>query len=287
MENRDFLNAYELIKVNLFNLDVNRIFNSIGSNIFIEFGKGKELLYKNGRKTIQKEWSIWVSNASWRITKRKKYIVGSGDITKLIQNHIKQLMGKRFLSLQFSSTFLDAEFNFDDGYQLTTFFNWKEEDQWSLFLPDNTNISVDCSDQESIKNVRKIANNFKIIENYTQKKMVPYEINITRIVFDNYDQLTICFENKYSIILKYSAWRLEKDEDYVVGYLDNNENDFNNKISQLIGKKLKQVDIANSMMDARFKFEDGFVLKIFTCCNALSQWQVFSEDFLIFDANIK
>ena len=46
MDDKYFLYAYELINTNLVNLDVNRAFNSIGSNIFFEFGKGKEIVYK-------------------------------------------------------------------------------------------------------------------------------------------------------------------------------------------------------------------------------------------------
>ena len=34
----------------------------------------------------------------------------------------KKLLGKRFRSLSFLSQFLDAEFNFENGYQITTFF---------------------------------------------------------------------------------------------------------------------------------------------------------------------
>lgn len=58
-------------------------------------------------------------------------------------------------------------------------------------------------------------------------------------------------------------------------------------IFELIGKKLKRVCIANSMMDACFQFDNNFILKTFTCNNALSQWKVFSKDSLVFNAKIE
>ncbi len=96
MEDKDFLDAYALLKLKLKKLEVNRVFNSIGSNIFIEFGFDIEIESKDGRKSKRKQWSIWVSNASWQLSKNENYIVGSGDSREVIQLHIQKLLEKQF-----------------------------------------------------------------------------------------------------------------------------------------------------------------------------------------------
>ena len=286
MNDKHFLHACELIKTNLFNLDMNRAFNSIGSNVFFEFGKGKEVVFKNGRKRIKKEWIIWISDASWRVSKKGKYIVGSGDSPKTIQLNIQNLLGKRFHSFQFLSQFLDIEFNFDDDYQITTFFNWSEENQWTVFLPDQTNVGVDCSDQDTIQNVQEIATHLPIIDTYKKLDFPPKEIVLNGITYNKYDLPTFHFENDISINLENCTWRLEKNNGYIIGYLDGDKSKFSNKLSELTGKRLKQIDIANAMQDSRFQFEDGYILKTFTCCRRIAQWKICIQNKTVFSADI-
>jgi hypothetical protein len=280
-----FLNAYEQINKNLVGLDVNYAFNSIGSNVFFDFGKVlEEELLKNGKKYIRKEWSIWIGDASWRISKKGIYIVGSFDPPEAMESHIQSLIGKRFQSLQFLSPFLDAAFNFEEGYQLTTFFNWAEENQWRLCLPDETRIQVDCSSQEAIKNVQEIATRFTIHETYKKLDFPQEEIAVIGITYDRYEPI-FHFENQFLIVLENCTWRLEKNGDYLVGCIDLDKG--SSKLLELIGRKLKQVEIANSMMDARFEFEDHYVLKTFTCCHATNQWKILSPSGPIFQAHIQ
>jgi hypothetical protein len=288
MDGKHFLRACKLIKTNLVNLDMNRAFNSIGSNVFFEFGKGKEVVFKNGKKSIQKEWSIWISHASWRMTKKEKYIIGSGDAPQDIQSSIQKLLGKRFRSFQFLSQFLDVEFNFEDEYQLTTFFNWAEEDQWTLFLPDQTNIGVDCSSPEAIKNVQEVAEHLPIAQTTHKKLELPNKDTfITDIDRNEHGLITLYFTNETSISLENCTWRIEKNKNYLSGCLDGDQNKIDIKTSVLIGKKLNQIDIINSMMDAVFKFEDQIVMKIFTCYRAINQWNVYYKNNCIFHANIQ
>ena len=42
-------------------------------------GAEKEIIFQNGKKRFQKEWCIWLSWTSWRITQHDQYIVGSGE----------------------------------------------------------------------------------------------------------------------------------------------------------------------------------------------------------------
>ncbi len=286
MEDKHFLRTYNLINESLVHLEMNRTFNSIGSNVFFEFGKEKEIIHKNGKKQLKKEWSIWISLASWRITKNNKYVVSSGDSPKIIQSSIQKLLGKHFQSLSFLSQFLDAEFNFEDGYQITTFFNWMEEDQWTIFLPDDSNIGVDCSSEAALKNVQDTASRLCIKEQYEKLNTPIQEGVINEVTFNEKNLPVFYFKDNFSLSLESCAWRLEKDSLYVIGCLDEDLKKMKGELLPLIGKKLKQIDIANPMMDARIQFEDGFVLKTFSCCHIEEQWKIYKEKKLVFDASI-
>lgn len=286
MDAKNFLHAYELINTNLVNEIMSRTFNSIGSNIFLEFGREQEVIFTNGRKSVQKEWALWVSYASWRITKNNKYFVGSGENLDInIQSHLEKLLGKRFQSFRIISQFLDAEFNFEDGYQLMTFFNWSNENQWTFFFPDRTTIEVDCSSPEAIKHVQDIAERVPIIETYKKIEFPKQDVVVIEITYDKRGLPTFHFGNETSINLENCTWRLEKNKNYLVGCLDDDK--INSSISELIGKKLKQIDVANSMMDARFQFEDQYVLKTFSCCRIANQWRICSKGSPIFHASVQ
>jgi hypothetical protein len=115
VDHNQFLEACNLLNTSLINQVMDRTYNSVGSNIFFEFGKQKEILLQNGKKRLQKEWCIWLSWTSWRITQHGQYIVGSGESLEVnIQAYLEKLLGKRFQSFQFLSQFLDVEFNFED-----------------------------------------------------------------------------------------------------------------------------------------------------------------------------
>lgn len=290
MENKTFLQACELVSSHLKGLEVNEVLNSIGSNVFFYFGNiEEESALPNGKKYTRKEWGIWISLPSWRITKDGAYLVGSGDDRNDIDLHIHKLIGKRFQSLQFLSSFLDAEFNFDEGYQLTAFFDWAGEDQWTIFLPKRYQIEaigIDCSTIEEIKKIRDLSKNFPIKKNYIEIDFPYPSANVTEISYNIHDQPIVHFGDDYSVHFKSCTWRFEKDTDYIIGYRDQGEIDFKNELSNLIGKKLLQVDVANEMMDGRFQFEDGYVLKTFTCCFATNQWKICSKTDLIFEAKI-
>jgi hypothetical protein len=290
MENENFLQACELINSHLHGLEVNDVLNSIGSHVFFYFGNiDEESVFPNGRKYARKEWGIWVGNASWRITKNGKYLVGSGDNRDEIALGILKLVDKSYQSLQFLSTFLDVEFTFEDGYQLTTFFNWMVEDQWTIFLPKRFQIEpigTDCSISEEIKKVQILSKNFPTNEKYTEVDFLLPDRTVTAFSYDPYNRPQIHFEDDCSIQFENCMWRLEKDSDYIFGYLDHQDVDFKGELSKLIGKKLLQVDTANSMMDGRFQFEEGYVLKTFTCNHSNPQWHITSKSRPIFEANI-
>jgi len=266
---------------------MDRTFNSIGSNIFFEFGKEVKIEIIKGRKIVEKEWSIWISHAAWRITKNDKYFIGSNENLDInIQSYLEKLLGKRFQSFQIISQFLDAEFNFEDGYKLTTFFDWVDENQWTIFLPDDSNIEVDCSSEEAIKNVQSIAKHFVIKDTYKKQDLHIKEAVVVKFTFNEHNLPVFHFENNSSLHLEICAWRLEKNGDYIIGCLDRDHERIKKELLQLVGKKLKEADIANAMMDAKFQFEGGYVLKTFTCCRADNQWSVRLKGKPVFSARI-
>jgi hypothetical protein len=285
MNKQYFLKALNLVRSKLVKLKVNRAFNSIGSNIFFEFGKNKITVLPNGKHVAQKEWSIWVSDASWRINQNGKYVIGSNDRSQLIQENIQKLLGKRFQSFNVLSHFLDIEFNFEDGYQLTTFFNWKEDNQWTIFLPDQTDIRIDCASRGAIKNIQSLAKLVLIKNAFCEINLLLQDMIIKDIICDKCDLLVLQCKNDITIYLENYVWRLEKNNNYYIGYLDDNMNK-PRKLSEIIGNKIKKIEIANVMMDARFQIGDHYVLNTFTCSNTSNQWKICSKNTVLFSANI-
>ncbi len=286
MGNKELLHAYKLVNTGLVHVKMDRTFNSIGSNVFFQFGREKKVEVIKGKKVIEKEWSLWISLASWRINKGDKYIVGSGEAPQTIQSNIPYLLGKRFQSFRFLSQFLDAEFNFEGDYQITTFFNWLEEDQWSLLMPGDSSIVVDCSNAKAIKNVQTMSQNFTIKENLKKIDSPLQNTAVTHVAFNEGNLPIFYFENDSSIHLNACAWRLEKNSNYMIGCLDDDPKKIKSQLTHLVGKKLNQVDVANAMMDARLQFEGGLVLKTFSCSHIEEQWKICEKGKSIFCAKI-
>lgn len=286
MEDKELLHALQLIQSKLVKLDVNHVVNSIGSHIFLDFGDSKELVSKNGKTFIEREWTIWVGSASWRVTRNDKYIFGSGEPN--IQLAIEKLVGKKFNSIRFISQFLDVEFCFEDDIKLTTFFNWRDEDQWVLFLPNKTAISINCSTDAEIGNIQKLSKSVVINNTYKNEDVPKIDSVVSQIFYNENDLPIFRFSNEMSIHLEACTWRLEKNNDYVTGYLDANDNlDNKNILLCLSGMKIKDIRVANSMYDSEFIFEDQYVLKTFTCSPKYTQWKICLKDIPIFEADIK
>lgn len=151
-------------------------------------------------------------------------------------------------------------------------------------------ISIDCETPEQIKEVQKLAQHFPITEKYKKLDCPLPNETIENITYGKWGRPTLHFENEYSICLQHCAWRLEKGNDYLEGNVDCPINDEDNKIkklSELIGKKIHQIDIANPMMDARFQFDDHYVLKTFTRKEEITQWLILSKSVPIFEAKLQ
>lgn len=249
METKNFSQSCEHINSHLAGLEASKAFNSIGSNILVEFGPTQD-------------WSIWLSDTTWRLTKDDTYIVGSADSQAKIKQSIEQILKKPFQSLHFLSSFLDLEINFGDGYQLTTFFNWQGEDLWSIFAPDQDEIGIDCSTKDEIKNTQLLAGQVHLVDKFVKTPSAFEGLSISDVSLDSASKVTLLFGNNNSIPLENCAWRLEKESDYLVGSSDRRKD--KEALKNLIGKKLIQIQTANSLMDNKLIFADDYILKTFT-----------------------
>lgn len=273
---------------------MDRTYNSVGSNIFFEFGKQIESVLPNGKKSTQKEWCIWLNWTSWRISHHDKYVVGSGENPEVnIQTHLEKLLGKRFQSFFIISQFLDVEFNFADGYKVTTFFNRASENQWLMFLPGDSEIVIDCSTKESISSLRSLSKQIEVKCKYKKLDLLLSEAAVNEIFYAENKILKLVFANSFSIDLGSAGWRLEKDGEYCGGALDyyfeskqEQETGFKNKLFELIGKNLRHISIDHTGMDVRLEFEGGSIVEIFTQAQA-DPWKISHKEVVLLCANIK
>ncbi len=293
MDHRHFLQSFEWINRDLKLLKVNRAYKSLGWNVFFEFGKNIEIPTANGKSRSRKEWKIWIGNASWRITKGEEYYAGSqtpaslqksGDFfvdspthENTIQQAIQIFLEKQFHSLNVISPFLDAEFVFENDLKITTFFNSFDDRQWLAYLPDRTEIFVDCSTKESVADVVNFSKQLAIKDKYTKTRLLQIDPDLEDI-HCNEDDLSFGFANHYQLDTRKSAWRITKNNEYLIGRLDHyfKKEGYNDIISQLHQKKLTGVATDQSGMDARFQFGEGYVLEVFR--TALHNQWTFSQN---------
>ncbi len=294
MDHKKFLYSCNLINTSLVNQVMDRTFNSVGSNIFFEFGEQKEYILPNGKKNVQKEWSIWLSWTSWRITHHNKYITGSDENPEIsIQSFLDKLLGKRFLSLLFISQFLDIELDFEGGYRINTFFNYAIENQWLIFLPNDSEIVIDCSTKESIKSLQSLSKKISINDRFETINIPILEEKINEISYTEGKISKLILSNDFLVDLGTAAWRLVKNDEYYLGRLDyyfgckeEREAEFKKVISGFIGKNLKYVSVDSARMDVRLEFEDGYIFEIFTH-SKVEPWKIYSKNEIILHAKIE
>lgn len=294
MDHNQFLESYHLLNTSLINQVMNRTYHSVGSNIFFEFGKQKEVVLQNGRKRFRREWSIWLSWTSWRIAQHNKYVIGSGENSEVnIQAHLDRLLGKRILSFRFLSQFLDLEINFEDGYKVTTFFNRIEENQWIIFLSNNTEIVIDCSSEKAIECIQNISKWVAIENKYQKLDFLFLDAEVKEFLFGENELLKIICTEGVVIDLGLLAWRLEKHNQYQLGRKDyyflsieGQNKEIQGKLLNLVGKKLRCIGTDRSGMDVRLEFEDGYILEIFTHART-HPWRIFYKGEVLLCANVE
>jgi hypothetical protein len=253
----------------------------------------EELYLSNGRKILTSEWTIWLSNTSWRIKKYGKYIVGSDDDRELIHKTLEDFVGKYCHAVHILSCYLDVDFDFEDGYKITTFFNWSIEDQWFLFLPDKKEVVIDCSTKESIRSLQSLSKQISINDQFTKVSLSILEEKVSEISYNEDRVSKLILSNGFLVDLGTATWRLAKNDEYYLGRLDyyfgckeEQEKDLKNIISDLIGKSLKNVSIDSTGMDVRLEFEDGYIFEIFTH-SKVEPWKIYSKNEIVLHAKVE
>ncbi len=286
MNIEQFLSYFKQSALQLVGKQVKEAWNSVGYNIFLEFGDVISFSKtKDGRSYSNWEWGIHIGDSAWRLTKDRHFVVGSESYKEDIEQKIQELLSKKFVSVEITSQFLDLEINFEDEYQICTFFFWQTEDQWWFSFPDRAStptkkeyISVSCETPEEIRDVMELSLKFPIHEHYEVLTDVLDGKIIKGIVLDE-ARLYISCKGGEAIMIDTWHWRLEKDGhfDTTSSRISSDEKTIFSRLKVLVGQEIKRVDTANGRMDIRIVIGSHYVLKTFTSSD-WGQWFVFNKD---------
>lgn len=246
-----------------------RAYISIGSNLFVKFGKEENIgTFRDGRPSTKSPWTIWLSDTSWRLSKDNIFIIGSNDPYEKMNENLKELLGKKFIASRIISQFMDLQIDFENGYQLTTFFNSMSRADWVLFPLNENTIGIGSETEAEIQQTIELSKHFEIIEPYQLTSLAIDGKAVVSFEADGY-LLTINFESDQSLLLYRPMWRIEHNNSYCIGSLDNYSDRAakiaDQYLAQIIGKKLIRLSMVKPFTDAKFEFEDGWIIKTFSC----------------------
>jgi hypothetical protein len=263
----------------LYGKSVDRIYHSVGSNLFIEIGQDVELPAGKGKR---KEWVIWISHSAWRVTQNNRYIVGSGDDSNVIKLGIEKLLNKAIQNLFFTSDFLDLQIEFEDGYRLNTFFHSIAENQWTIFMPNAEELTADLSSFERIRDVQNIAKEFANIQEYPLLEINLDKGIIETVFINELNELMIYFEKRRVIIITHAMWRFESKGGVLLGFA-RQETPYIEKFFQcLVDQQITKINSSDSSMDATFLIGTDLILRTFAFTRSINQWKL---DRIAFRAN--
>lgn len=275
---QSFEKLIQLMNESLYGKHVRGVLNSIGSNIFLDIGYDIKVPQED---RYRKEWVFWISWSSWRITKNDLYVVGSGDHRDDIHLGINYLMEKKVQNVYFTSSYLDLQIEFDDGYTLSTFFNRVEEYQWLIFMPDGNSFSVDFSNTESIQELQSFSRDY-ISKKKTCDTLIQEDSVIENAHIDKDDRLVVSLKNSHEIYFYCNAWRIECNEKYVIGCVDEDPKNFD----YLKGCNLQHIRVENEFVDSEITLDKGYSIQTFACCAVEHQWSIRNRE-PFFHGNIK
>ena len=193
----------------------------------------------------------------------------------------------------FISQFLDIELDFEGGYRINTFFNYAVENQWLIFLPNDSEIVIDCSTKKSIKSLQFLSKQINIHYRFTKVNLSILGEKVDGISYDEGKVSKLILSNDFLVDLGTAAWRLAKNDEYYLGRLDyyfgckeEQETELRNMVSGLIGKSLKDMSVDASGMDVRLELEDGYIFEIFTH-SKIEPWKIYSKNEIVLHAKVK
>jgi len=105
---------------------------------------------------------------------------------------------------------MDIQFEFEDGYQLTSFLNVLIEEQWILFCSNGNTLGLNAETIDEVKEIQKLSDQF-VIKNFFQDISLPIDQKkISSFSIKESAELYLNFEEKLSLHLNDCEWRLEK-----------------------------------------------------------------------------
>ncbi len=132
--------------------------------------------------------------------------------------------------------------------------------------------------------MQSIAKHFSFIDDFKELDFIKEELRIIKISYDKNNEPTFFFENILALNFQNCTWRLEKDQEYLVGFLDVNLKQVRTKLNVLIGKKLIRISVSARSKKAKFEFENQYILKTFRCVHTTHQWSFSSNSTVLFQA---
>lgn len=262
--------------------EISKVRCSIGSNVFFGWGEDIPLKQSDGHIHYDSEWMVWLSFPDWRITHLGKYVLGVGDPHEVIKERLPLMIGKRLKSLEVISPLLDIELAFGDDYKITTFIHSFEEDQWTLFFPDNTWLDIPFETEQQRQRVKKISKHFKFSNPFQKLDTTIDVITIRKTFYDDERGFSLYFKNHLSLIINMFAWRIVKGSELYLDRLESLEV-LVQKLKVLEGQDLKWVETANDLADTRFIIGDDYILQTFACSKEEGhEWGIYRHDEPIF-----
>jgi hypothetical protein len=278
MNRESLAHMFELMKEELYGKSVSKIYNSIGSNLFLRIGKKISIPFKLEER---EEWIIWIGDSAWRITRDDIYIVGSGDFRDNIKLGIDQLLDRKIHKLFFTSDFLDLQIEFEDGYRLSTFFNCAEDNQWTIFMPNGEDLTAEFSNFEEIQAVQIVAKEFAITQEYISLDPTIWQYTIENVFLNKAGALQIILSDNYCIDVFSATWRIESNGEFLLGYFHDETFNPDNIFQQFIGKQITQIGVrvSGSLMDAVFQIGTDLILRTFAFTRSVTQWELYKTKY--------
>jgi hypothetical protein len=277
----DFIKTFQFFNKKLSGETSKRSYISIGSHLFINFGEEFESTHANGKPYKKSPWTIWMgANVDWRLSQNGKFIVGSCQPYDKMNAEVQRLVGKKYLSCSIISQLMDIQFEFEDGYVLSSFFSILLQEQWTLFCSNGNNIGLDAETIEEVKQIQQLSNHFDIQNLFNDIILPINQKALTGFSLEKMD-LHLFFDNNLTLCLDGCSWRIEKNNEYCIGAGEFSLDDYPDIHQYLDGikeKRLLNSSVTNPFQDARFEFEDGYVIKTFSCYKDTIPWRIMKNN---------
>lgn len=279
---KNFIENFHFFNEKILNESIKRAYISVGSHLFIKFGEELDDTFPNGKPCKKSPWTIWLGGSvGWRLNKKNEYITDSSDPYDEMNAKVQQLLEKKLLTIRILSQFMDIQFDFEDGYQLTCFLKTLLREQWLLFCSNDNTAGLESETKPQVQQVVALSEHFDIINPF---QLINLPIDKKTVLGFSLEEasLYLDFEDDLSLYLERCAWRIEKNGIYCIGSLDQFNHSINEDASTYLkdikGKKLVKSSVIQSFQDAKFEFENGYIIKTFSCYKDPIPWRILKDN---------